>query len=664
MGYRYSRWNGAQGCGEIGADEVLDALSGDLAAHGDVASTVQRAVNSGIDGENGVSLAGLDGLRTELQRVRQELLEQYGLQTMLGDIESRLSSIVERERDAIDQRLNCSACGQEGDDGMTSVMQSVARRSGEALHDIPTGSVAALSRLAGYEFLDQRAQAEFGEVLELVQQRVLGSNVRGIEQTLEESTAERVGTMSAAVRALNELIEHADGNGHMAFAQFSHEYGHLFPPARSLGELLEALVEQAGRTEAVLENLDAVRRHGLEEGMKSVIGSGGLREELSRLAVNLDSTQLHSGSVAEYPFSGAERVSFDEMIEVMRRLQEMDQVEHSFEAMAAGESCQLDFEAIERTLGAWARSTAEQLAGLQTVLEGAGYVEVTESGPRLTARGARRVGQRVLDEIFARLRYARLGGHPGSTPGPGPGSSDETKRYEFGDRLTIDVHGTLMNGLRREAGRLPLHLHASDFEVFQSEESAGAATVLALDMSRSMPLRGCFDAARSVGLALQTLIHTQFPRDRLYVVGFSDLAREITPSHLHSAEPTRSVHGTNMQHAFAVARRLLGKHREGNRQIILITDGEPTAHVGADGLEVGYPPSTATVIATLREVQRCTREGIVINTFMLARTHYLLDFVSKMTEMNNGRAFFVTPDRLGEYIVLDYVRSKGAMRRL
>jgi uncharacterized protein with von Willebrand factor type A (vWA) domain len=181
-----------------------------------------------------------------------------------------------------------------------------------------------------------------------------------------------------------------------------------------------------------------------------------------------------------------------------------------------------------------------------------------------------------------------------------------------------------------------------------------------LDMSRSMPLRGYFYAAKKVALALDSLIRTQFPRDTLHIVGFSETARVIPTSALPQLTFQEYVYGTNMQHGLMLARHLLGRHPGQNKQIIIVSDGEPTAHM-KDGKPVFfYPPLAETFQKTLLEVQRCTKEGIVINTFMLESNHHLVQFVKQMTRLNRGRAFFISPDRLGDYILVDYVaRRRG-----
>ena len=235
---------------------------------------------------------------------------------------------------------------------------------------------------------------------------------------------------------------------------------------------------------------------------------------------------------------------------------------------------------------------------------------------------------------------------------------DEAKPYEFGDAFHLDLQRTLMNAVFREGPGTPVQLAPSDFEVFRTELRTEAASVLMVDMSRSMILRGCFAAAKKVAMALDSLIRGQFPNDRLYILTFSDYARMIPSELLPSTTWDEYVYGTNMQHGFQLARQLLGRHKGANKQIIMITDGEPTAHLEGGIAHFAYPPTYRTIQETLKEVGRCSRERIVINTFMLERSRYLLDFVNQMTKINKGRAFFSTPDQLGQYILVDYVASK------
>src|SRR5262249_58575439 len=203
-----------------------------------------------------------------------------------------------------------------------------------------------------------------------------------------------------------------------------------------------------------------------------------------------------------------------------------------------------------------------------------------------------------------------------------------------------------------------VRLVPDDFSLIRTELRSQAATVVMLDMSRSMLNNGYFLPAKKVALALSALIRAQFPRDALYIVGFSLYARTFTPESLPTLSWSEWNIGTNMHAGFALSRRLLARHAGGNRQILMVTDGEPTAHLEDGVADFSYPPTRRTIEETLREVQRCTRERITINTFMLARRPWLTSFVDQMARINRGRAFFAAPERLGEYVLVDYVAAR------
>ena len=279
----------------------------------------------------------------------------------------------------------------------------------------------------------------------------------------------------------------------------------------------------------------------------------------------------------------------------------------------------------------------------------------------LTPKGLRRIGQRALAELFSKLTKDRLGGHKVERAGTGHERANEHKPYEFGDPFALNVEQTVRNALARQGAGTPVRLSPSDFEVEQMEHLSRSATVLMLDLSLSMPMRDNFLAAKKVAVALHALITSQFPRDFLGIVGFSEVARELKAAQLPEVS-WDFVYGTNMQHAFVLARRMLA-HESGTRQIIMITDGEPTAHITDGQVFFHYPPVQETIDKTLAEVHRCTREGIRINTFMLDASSGLRRFVERMTQMNRGRAFFTTPETLGDYVLVDFVEQKRRMKR-
>jgi uncharacterized protein with von Willebrand factor type A (vWA) domain len=379
--------------------------------------------------------------------------------------------------------------------------------------------------------------------------------------------------------------------------------------------------------------------------------------------------QLVPGGLGDrFRFGGDEQLGLEGALEQMGRLQALDSLEDALgDVDGPADLARLDRGRVQELLGDDAVRELEGLDELARRLERAGYL--TRQGDRLelTPRGTRRIGQKVLDDLFARLRRDGFGGHRIERAGRGGERDETTKPYEFGDPFHLDLRRTLANALTREEnapdrrrarGTRGLALAPEDFEVFRTEQLSQTSTVLLVDMSRSMLLRGCFLAAKKVAVALNTLIRTQFPRDYLAVVGFAYYAREIRPEALAELTWHGYEYGTNLQHGLMVARRILARHRAVNREIVVITDGEPTAHFEDGQVEFSYPPTRRTIQETLREVQRCTKEGITINTFMLERSRALAEFVALVTRLNRGRAFYATPEHLGEYVLVDFVSRR------
>ncbi len=331
-------------------------------------------------------------------------------------------------------------------------------------------------------------------------------------------------------------------------------------------------------------------------------------------------------------------------------------------ASSPGALAEVDIDRARDLLGDDAARSLEQLAKLAKQLEEAGLINNREGQLELTPKGLRRIGRNALSDLFSKLARDKLGKHEIERTGIGHERTYDTKPYEFGDPFNLSIERTVRNAIRRAGGGTPVRLIPDDFEVEQTEQTVRSSTVLMLDLSLSMPMRDNFLAAKKVAMALHSLISMQFPRDYLGLVGFSEVARVITPQQLPEVS-WDFVYGTNMQHAFLLSRQLLAR-QTGTKQIIMITDGEPTAHFepGMAAPFFSYPPVQETIDATLREVGRCTREGIRINTFMLDATSYLRAFIEQLTKMNQGRAFFTTPETLGDYVLVDFIEQKRAMR--
>jgi uncharacterized protein with von Willebrand factor type A (vWA) domain len=469
------------------------------------------------------------------------------------------------------------------------------------------------------------------------------------------------------VRDLNRLLEERLEGGDPDASEFLARHGASFPGARTLDDIVEQLAGRMSAMQSLLASMTPEQRDALQSMMDALLRDDRLRWDLARLASNLDRL-LPEGLGERMAFRGDEPLSLDGALEQMRRIGRLDHLAGQLsDAAETGSLADVDADELRELLGAASAHDLEALRALAGRLEEAGYAERHGDELRLTPRGTRRIGQGVLDELFARLRRDAFGGHAVRRSGTGGERTDESVPYEFGRPFHLDIGRTLSSALRREengvtarAGRADrrVRLAPGDFAVYETELVADAATVLLLDMSRSMLLRGCFLAAKKVAVALDTLIRTQYPRDQLSVIGFAYYAREIRPGALAGLSWQGYEYGTNLQHGLMLARSILARSHAANREIVVITDGEPTAHFEDGQVEFSYPPTRRTMDETLREVARCTREGVTINTFMLERSRALAEFVDRMTRLNRGRAFYATPERLGEYVLVDYVGTR------
>jgi uncharacterized protein with von Willebrand factor type A (vWA) domain len=420
----------------------------------------------------------------------------------------------------------------------------------------------------------------------------------------------------------------------------------------------------------LMQSMSAEQRGQLESLVESLLQDEGLRSEMARLTENLGMQRPPQEGRSRYRFSGDESLTLAEAMRMMDRLREYDELEQELRDVRDwNDLAAIDDQKFRDLVGEEEQEQMRQLQQLTKLLEEAGYIRQTRRGYELTPHGVRKIGEKALQDIFADLKRERIGQHDLRREGGAGDRTDVTKPYEFGDPFLLDIPKTIMNAVQRgprpePAGtvatspRLAVPLQPRDFEVYRTEYSTRSATVLMVDMSRSMLYNGCFNAAKKVALALDSLIRGKYPRDFLSIIGFSYMAQEIQPTELPTLDWNEHNYGTNMQHGFQMARQILGRHKGANRQIIIITDGEPTAHFENGQVRFSYPPTPRTFQETLREVIRCTKDDITINTFMLERSPYMVQFVNDLMRINQGRVFAATPDRLGEYILVDYVANK------
>jgi uncharacterized protein with von Willebrand factor type A (vWA) domain len=670
-GWRYSPWDGSQEINPFDADALMEQMSDELLEEGDIWRALRRMQQWGAQGPNGERIEGLQQMMERVREQRKTRQRAYNMDSVMDDIRQKLAQIVEAERTGIQRRVDeARAESQQGQQGQQSdqpdfskMLEKMAQRKQDFLNQLPQDVPGQIQQLSDYEFMDTDARQQFQELLDMLKQQVMQAQFQGIQQSIKDMTPEDLAAIREMVKDLNQMLQQRASGIEPDFQSFKEKHGHFFPPEiNSLDELMQYLQEQRARMQAMLNSMSAEQRAELQQMMDQLLQDDRLAWDLAQMGAYLD--MMMPIEADGYRFSGSQSLSLDQAMDLMGQLQGMDRLEEQMrEAQYTGDLGEIDADQVADLLGPDMKNRLDQLQSLTKTLEEAGYIEKKGDRYELTPRGIRRIGQKALHDIFAQLRKDRFGNHAAQKRGVGGERTDDTKRYEFGDPFMLDLKKTIMNGVERVGKGSPIALAPEDFEVYRTELMTQSSTVLMVDMSRSMVLRGCFAAAKKVALALNSLIRGQFPRDNLYIIGFSASAIELKADQLPSLAWNDFAQGTNLQHGLILARQMLGRHKTANKQIIVITDGEPTAHYEPNDPPgsrpvFDYPPSPRTEQLTLQEVNRCTRDGIVINTFMLEQSPYLTNFVQRMSKLNKGRAFYVSPDNLGEYIMIDYVNSK------
>jgi len=551
--------------------------------------------------------------------------------------------------------------GQHPGNEFAEMLRNIANKKKDFLSQLPNDASGQMRQLQDYEFMDPEAQAKFNELLESLKKAMMETFFKDMYNQIANMSPEELERMKNMVKDLNQMMQDRMAGKEPDFDKFMQQYGDLFGdnPPQSLDELIQQMQHQMGQMQSLLDSLPGDMRQQLQDLLSDKIGDPGLQQSLNELAQNLEYLYPMRELRNQYPFRGEEEIDLQSAMQLMNQMQSIDEVERQLERTQYGGDIEdIDGDKLEELLGPEARETLDQLKQFLEILEEAGYIRKKGNGYELTPRGTRKIGQRALGEIYAQLKKDSFGKHEVRDSGSGGERTDESKRYEFGDPFYLDIQKTIMNSMYREGPGLPIRLKPDDFEVARTEIMTQTSTVIMLDLSWSMALRGSFQAAKKVALALNNLISSQYQRDSLYIIGFSAYARELKADQLPYVRWDESVLGTNMHHALMIAQNLLAKHTQGTRQIIMISDGEPTAHLEKGRSYFAYPPSPITIRETLKEVKRCTQKNITINTFMLDRNYYLKEFVNQVARINKGRVFYTTPDKLGEYILVDYVQQK------
>ncbi|TMQ95126.1 hypothetical protein ETD83_22840 [Actinomadura soli] len=655
-----------------------------------------------------------DALRDLLRRGLPGAQGRRGLDDMLRQVRERRRAL--RDRGRLDGTLEQAralldtAIGQERAELFPDPSDDARLREAE-LDTLPSDTSQAIRRLSDYDWRSDAARQTFEQLKDLLRREVLDAQFQGMKQALADpdpAAMERVKDMMAALNAMLERDargEHAQAD----FDRFMDEYGDMFPDhPQSLEELVDSLARRAAAMDRLLASLSPEQRAELAGLMEQAMRDAGLAMEMTRLGDALRARRPDLGWGQPEQMTGDDPLGMGDATTALAELADLSELEAALGQEYPGARLDdIDEDAVRRALGRQAVDDLAELRRIEAELERQGYLRRKQGKLELTPKAVRRLGETALRRVFSQLTSGRQGDHDQQDAGQAGELTGSSREWRFGDEQPLDVVRTVSNAIRRSAmdpgtgdadtaglatrpapakvvepsppdltkpsgngSNRPIidrpanavKLSVDDFEVQETERRTGAAVCLLVDLSYSMVLRGTWAVAKQTTLALHTLVTSKFPQDAIQIIGFSNYARVLHPTEMAGLD-WDMVQGTNLHHALMIAGRHLDRHPDFEPIVLVVTDGEPTAHLRPDGRSLfDYPPSTDTLVLTLAEVDKMTRRGACMNFFMLAEDRRLVSFVEEVARRNGGRVFAPDADRLGEYVVSDYLRVRRNRR--
>ncbi|GGO08583.1 hypothetical protein GCM10010116_17410 [Microbispora rosea subsp. aerata] len=624
-------------------------------------------VRSALDEMGDAILSGstpLDALRDLLRRGLPGAPDRRGLDELLRAVRrrrrdlrenTRLDGTLERVRALLDK-----AIGQERAELFPDPSDD-ARFREAALDALPSDTARAVQELAGYDWRSAAARRTFEELRDLLRREVLDSQFRGMRDALANPDPAAMERVRQMMSDLNDMLDRDARGEHTQedFNRFMQKYGDMFPEnPRNLDELVDQLARRAAAAQRLLASLTPEQREELAALINHTLEQAGLAEQMRRLGDALYTRRPDLAWGAPERVSGEQPMGMGDAVTALQELADLGDLEAALRQDYPGARLDdIDEAAVRRALGRSAVDDLEALRQVERELEAQGYLRRNRGKLELTPKAVRRLGETALRRVFSSLESGRRGDHDQRDAGTAGEPTGSTRPWRFGDEQPIDVVRTVVNGVRRGGGT-PVTLSVDDFEVVETERRSAAAVCLLVDLSYSMALRGTWAAAKQTALALQALVASKFPQDAVQIIGFSNYARVLRPDELAGLE-WDMVQGTNLHHALLIAGRHLDRHPDFEPVVLVVTDGEPTAHLMRNGVpRFEWPPSRETLTLTLAEVDKMTRRRATINVFMLAADDRLREFVDEVARRNGGRVFSPDAERLGEYVVSDFLRAR------
>jgi len=526
--FTYSRWDGSQKGFDIDADALLEAVTDDLLYHGDVNSALRRIMQQGMKDRNGERVAGMREMMDKIRERREELLERSDLGGVYSEISQALDDIVNEERHQLDK--NVAEANTSGDERRATTARDAATEHHMELDMLPQDLAGKVRGLQNYDFQSTEAQQRFDELMDKLREQLMQQFVDQMSGAMENMQPQDMQRMKDMMAALNDMLDRREQGEDPGFEKFMEDFGDFFPEnPETLDELLEIMAQRMAAMQAMMNSMTPEQRAQLQQLSDQLMDDMDLRWQADRLGQHLQGMFPDAGWDRQYQFSGEDPMGMGEAMQAMQELGELDNLENFMrQATNPGALAEADLDRVRELLGDDAAQSMERLAQLTKMLEEAGLVNQKDGRLELTPQGLRKIGQNALRELFNKLDKDKIGQHQMRENGGGHERMYETKPYEYGDSFRLDLQQTLRNALRRQGGGTPVRLQAEDFEIERTEHLTTSSTVLMIDLSMSMPMRDNFLPAKKVAMALHSLITSQYPRDYIGLVGFSETARILT----------------------------------------------------------------------------------------------------------------------------------------
>ena len=659
--YGYRRFGEGDDFDDLDAEELLALLADDYLESGDLEDAMERLLRDGFVTADGKRAEGLRELLERTRAKRRELERQADPDGEMQRYRDWLDEIERIESDELDELL--SDAESSDDERRKEVTRDFVEQK-QLQRDLMSDRLAErIGNYQNYEFVSSEAREQFEQLMAELQEDVLNTYFQQSREMLNNPDPEELARVRDMMDALSTMIEQ-DRRGEAldpSFEDFMSKYGDFFPGAQSLEDVVRAMAERAAAAEAMFNSLSGEQQGELRALFDQMMQNMELSFALNRLVSNLRQATPDLDWNRAHRLRGTDPSSFAQAASIAEQLGELRGLEQFLgQANAAQGLPEVDVEAVRRNLGADAAQHVERLQKALRALKDQGFVDREGGRLVLSAKGIRQIGQQALKDLFAQLRNSpALGGHRESSVARGGDREETSKPWEPGEPFSLHIPQTLRNAVFRQGPGTPVKLHPDDFAVEEYEATRRSSTVFAIDLSLSMAMRSNLVPAKKMVLALTQLIRSKYPRDFCAVVGFGETAQELRVEDI----PALSIdyaYGTNLQHALALSRHLMRNER-GERQIVVVTDGEPTAHLMDSGEPFfSWPPVRETLERTMAEVLRCTKAAITINIFALDIERSQFPFVEQIARINGGRVFYTSIDELGTYALDDFVRHRQA----